>query len=321
MSRTEELRLKGRVGSAGRPRAGRWRRFVPRFTLRALLFATSIIAVELSVFRQMPDMRPGAFEFVVGAITLACAAFVSYEGLRRGATARSNICRAALVSGLAVLGLYILESIPHWRHLAGMRDCAVPGWEAAEAWAGVAIAMVGAFVGGAVASIFTLGAAINRGPGAAPLHSLDASETDIVDLAHLSTATELRVLTLEDCKWLRDISAIGKLPRLVELSLSGCEALSDLGALAGAERLTRLTLDGLGAWNGDLRPIGRCPNLVYLSTMWAARVVDLAPLANLRRLESLDLTGCTAVTDLRPLAGSKALRLLNLAGLRGARRL
>jgi Leucine-rich repeat (LRR) protein len=113
---------------------------------------------------------------------------------------------------------------------------------------------------------------------------------DLYDLNPLAGLVNLEVLYAknirQDCKAVRDLSALSDLPRLKALALYGfanVESICELG-----------------------------PDLVYADFGRSDSLKNISSLGELSELEWLDLSSCSEVTDFSALAGLTKLRLLEL---------
>lgn len=124
--------------------------------------------------------------------------------------------------------------------------------------------------------------------------------TDVADLAMLS---ELRRLTLVDCKKLRFLHGLADLEHLEELEISGCPSLSDTRALSGLHSLRRLTLNKLPLT--QVNEVGQLKSLGEL-TLRNLPITKLPSLKGLNRLTILKLFDCEQLADISALKSTEA---------------
>ncbi len=130
--------------------------------------------------------------------------------------------------------------------------------------------------------------------------------------ASISQLTQLKKLSLNNCRQLRDVSLIETLINLEAFELVGCEALLALPPLGNLQKLQRVNVSHCCLLT-DLTPIVQLTGLQQLDLSWCEQVTDLTPIAQLASLQRLDLSGCTQVTDLTPIALLNELQQLDLS--------
>jgi len=130
--------------------------------------------------------------------------------------------------------------------------------------------------------------------------------------ANISQLTQLKMLSLKNCRQLRDASLIEALTNLETLELSGCEVLSTLPPLGNLQKLQRANLSRCDELT-DLFPFVELKKLQHLDLRGCNLITDLTLIAQLAGLQQLDLTGCTQVTDLTPIAQLTGLQQLDLS--------
>ena len=109
---------------------------------------------------------------------------------------------------------------------------------------------------------------------------------------------------------MKDLSALGRLPRLDELTLVNVEGLTDIRGVADLANLRTLVLQGCGDVT-DLEPLGDLKNLRWLALPPATTARQLDDIVRDHPdLEVLAAVGCGHITDLAPLR-----RLENLTAL------
>ena len=77
--------------------------------------------------------------------------------------------------------------------------------------------------------------------------------------------SRLRVLELQGCRRLRDISVLARLQCLEHLSLAGCEGVSDVACLGSCARLRELELVSCASVD-DVSALSACTQLVAYCT-------------------------------------------------------
>ena len=149
----------------------------------------------------------------------------------------------------------------------------------------------------------------------ARLRELDLSDLDVLTrLEPLSGAHSLEVLTLDGCPALRDLSFVGKLPRLRELRASLRGHLAQPPSFPVGNSLTYLSLSDCRA--GDLTCLGSLESLQTLVLREWSELRDIDAIASARRLERLSLVQCPMIASLAPIAKLTSLRRLSVKGLR-----
>ena len=172
------------------------------------------------------------------------------------------------------------------------------------------------------------------------LHTLNLNHYDHFhvltnsDIAALGNCSQLRSLTLSQCRELTDITALGSCCSLHTLDLSPCTNLTNISALRNCSSLGSLTLlncrkltditalrncsslDSLCMRNCDLltdiTAIGSCRNLDSLDLSDCSQLVDITAIGSCRNLASLDLSDCSQLVDITSLGSCGNLRQLFL---------
>ncbi|MDI2031685.1 NACHT domain-containing protein [Saccharopolyspora sp. TS4A08] len=126
----------------------------------------------------------------------------------------------------------------------------------------------------------------------------------------VNAAPNLRVVDLEDCKWVQDLSPLRKLD-LQYLELKGT-AVTHLDDLVGQTNLQRLDVGGTGI--SDLAPLEGLTNLRVIQLSGCEGIADLRPISALPQLESIRIAGISAGVDLTPFAGNRNIEVHIEAG-------
>ncbi|XP_024004565.1 disease resistance protein TAO1 isoform X16 [Eutrema salsugineum] len=138
--------------------------------------------------------------------------------------------------------------------------------------------------------------------------------SNLKELPDLSTATNLRVLKLQNCSGLVKLpSSIGNATKLLKLDLSGCSNLVELpSSIGNLINLTELYLSGCSNLVELLSSIGNLINLKHLDLRSCSNLVELpSSIGNATKLLKLDLSGCSNLVELPSSIGN----LINLTEL------
>jgi hypothetical protein len=141
------------------------------------------------------------------------------------------------------------------------------------------------------------------------LIELDASTTNITNLAGLNKAVNLKTLYLYNNSDLSDISSLSALTALETLNLSGTK-VADIKSLTGLNKLTNLNLSYHPL--DDISPLSGLTNLSLLF-LSITGVTDISDLSKLTKLTILNLDS-NQISDISVLANMKALVDLSLRG-------
>eukprot|EP00759_Apiculatamorpha_spiralis_P011172 PhF_6_TR18604/c1_g1_i1/m.27183 len=172
------------------------------------------------------------------------------------------------------------------------------------------------------------------------LEELDASNTQIRDVSHLSGCLSLKRLNLHRCYELTDagIRGLETIPSLEELRhssinvsnvshLSGCRALRKLN-LSSCFNLTDNGIQGI-EWIptledvdlshtgvSDVSRFANCVSLRHLSAASCLKIVDsgIRGLERIPHLETLNLKNTSVGDGVSRLASSRSLKVLNVSG-------
>lgn len=125
--------------------------------------------------------------------------------------------------------------------------------------------------------------------------------------ALVSKSSELRVISIRDCKGVKSINSLTKNTGLWALDAARSRFYMDKSfAVFKALRFANFRETNVT----DISPLSNLEELRWLS-LWGTSVLNLAPLANLRRLTGLNIIGAP-VSDISPLLGLKSLKSIYL---------
>jgi internalin A len=124
--------------------------------------------------------------------------------------------------------------------------------------------------------------------------------------------TSATVLHLRNLPLTQIPEELGQLRNLKIVRLDGCAAMTDLSVLSGLTSLWSLDLSNCIGVH-DLSVLGHLTALEVLDLSWCASLRDLSALCKLTALRSLNLYACIGVTDLSALSGLTALQELDLS--------
>ncbi|PTQ86726.1 leucine-rich repeat protein [Agitococcus lubricus] len=129
----------------------------------------------------------------------------------------------------------------------------------------------------------------------------------------LEALTELKQLDLSRCRSLRDVSVVSHLSGLQQLDLSGCENLKDVSVLSHLSSLQQLSL----SWCSNLKDVSVVSHLLgleQLSLSWCSNLKDVSVVSHLLGLQQLSLSGCSNLKDVSGLSNLSGLQQLSLSG-------
>lgn len=132
---------------------------------------------------------------------------------------------------------------------------------------------------------------------ARPLRPYSVREENLNDLRDL---VGLRMLNLEVCTLLRDLSPLSSLTGLQTLNINVCPSLKSLSPLSHLSMLRQLTLRYTTL---ELSVLSHLVNLEVLD-IGCSSIQDLSLLTKLTGLKELQLDSCWEVTSLSPLANT-----------------
>lgn len=145
------------------------------------------------------------------------------------------------------------------------------------------------------------------GERAEKLEELNASHLKSID--GLSDFPGLKVLKLEDCRDITDLSVLAQLQSLTDLELNGMDEVADFSVLNVMKNLKRLWIDA-----ENLRDIGFISHMPELTSLGItdSHVLLLDPLEGKESLRELKLEGNGEVRDYGPVGSLTGLETLVL---------
>jgi hypothetical protein len=134
----------------------------------------------------------------------------------------------------------------------------------------------------------------------------------ITDISPLVSLSDLSFLNLARCKKIEDISPVTKLKNLKQLNLHGCESLDDLTPLTRTGSLREIHMPPTTTNENLLQVLTHLPLLDNLVLRYCPLVTDLSPVAGLKNLNHLVINSAPSLVDITPLAELTQLRVLEL---------
>ena len=132
---------------------------------------------------------------------------------------------------------------------------------------------------------------------------LPPSFTDKQMANFVSTKPDVRILSINGCRSLSDLTPIASLSNLTFLNLARCQKIDNLAPLTKLTNLKQLNIHGCESIN-DLTPLTKMSSLreLHMPPTTSSEDLDLV-LSHLPQLEKLVLENCPLVTDISPVGG------------------